>query len=130
MQLLRRLALCFSAGTVGGLAKGGVVWCCAQFASTAALASYLASAQYPAGIYVRMVWGGVAAFLFMLPIVRSAWFVRGLFWGLIVSALQIVVIPLFGHSGIRLMVIPLLSTAVLSCVWGLATAAVLRLIDN
>ncbi|HEY3698039.1 MAG TPA: hypothetical protein VGK97_01820 [Spongiibacteraceae bacterium] len=130
MQLLRRLALYFSAGTVGGLAKGGVVWCCTQFAATAALASYLANAQFPTGIYARMVWGGVAAFLFMLPIARSAWFVRGLLWGLIVSALQIVVIPLLGHSGIRLMVIPLLSTVVLSCVWGLTTAAILRLIDN
>ena len=126
---LRQLALCFSAGTVGGLAKGGAVWGTAQISAIAGFSTYLAAAQFPTGLYARMVWGGIAAFLFLLPIMRSSWLLRGLCCALIVAAIQIVALPLYMHGSIRLAVIPILSTLVLSCVWGLVTAAVLRLID-
>lgn len=126
---LRQLALCFSAGAVGGLAKGGAVWCGAQIALTAAFAAHLAAAQFPAGFYARIVWGGIAAFLLLLPLMRGSWLWRGLCCALIVAAIQAIAIPLLAHGSIKLAAIPLLSTLVLSVVWGTVSAAILRLIE-
>lgn len=124
---LREVALCFSAGSVGALAKSAAVWGVARFAAGTGLASHLANAQYPAGIYARIVWGGLAAFLFLLPLVRRSWIMRGLFWGLIVAGFQMIVLPLAAHSSLHFALLPLLSVLVLSCIWGLATAFALRL---
>src|SRR5262245_37377935 len=126
-KFLREMALCFSAGGIGALAKSGIVWLCANFAGST-LASHLASAQYPSAFYTRIVWGGLAAWLFLLPLARSSsWVVRGLLWGVIAALLQIVVLPLVSHGGIHLSLVPLLSVFVLCCVWGVATALALRL---
>lgn len=124
---LRDLALCFSAGSIGALAQSGVIWLCLQLGVLAGLASYLVSAQYPRGFYARIVWGGVAAVLFLLPLVRKSWFVRGLFWGVIVALLQLVAIPLLSNGGIHFALIHWLSALALGCVWGIATAFALRL---
>ncbi len=123
---LREMALCFSAGSAGALAKSGAVWGSARFAASTGLAAHLAGAQYPSGIYARIVWSGVAGFLFLLPLVRNNWIVRGLFWGFIAAALQIVVIPVLGHGGLHFALIPLLSVLALSCIWGLVTVLALR----
>lgn len=124
---LREIALCFSAGSVGAMAKTGTIWLCAYFSGTAGFASHLANAQYPSGVYARIVWGGIAAFLFLLPLVRGSWVVRGLSLGLIAAVLQVVVVPLLEHGGMHFALVPLLSVLVLSCIWGLATAIALRL---
>ena len=124
---LREVALCFSAGSVGALAKSGAIWLCAYFSITAGFASHLAGAQYPSGIYARIVWGGIAAFLFLLPLVRSSWVVRGLSLGLVAALLQVVAVPLLEHGSVHFAAVPLLSVLVLSCIWGLATAIALRL---
>jgi hypothetical protein len=121
---LRELALCFAAGTVGGFAKSVVVWTCAHFASTAFFGSHLAGALFPAGIYQRLVWGGLAGFLFMLPVLRHSWLAAGLLWGIAASLLQ----WFLAHNELHLLVMPMLSTLVLNCLWGLVTAAMLRLL--
>jgi hypothetical protein len=123
---LRELAFCFSAGSIGALAKSGAIWLCAHFAA-GNLVSHLTNAQYPAGIYARIVWGGVAAFLFLLPIARGNWIVRGLLWGIIVALLQAFAIPLLDHANLHFALVPLLSVLVLGCIWGLAAAIALRL---
>lgn len=124
---LRQFALCFSAGSIGALAKSGAVWVCARFAISAGFATHLASVQYPSGIYARIVWGGLAAFLFLLPLVRKSWVVRGLVWGLVATVIQIVIIPILAHSTVHFALEPFLSVLVLGCIWGLATAIALRL---
>jgi hypothetical protein len=124
---LRQLALCFSAGSVGALAKSGIIWLCMYSAISAGFASHLASAQYPAGMYARIVWGGVAAFLFLLPLASNSWIVRGLLWGVIIAVLQVIAIPLVSHGGMHFAVMPFVWALILSCVWGLATAIALRL---
>lgn len=123
----RQLALCFSAGSVGALAKNGAVFVCARFAISAGLVSHLTNAQYPSGFYARIVWGGLAAFLFLLPLVRNSWVMRGLFWGAVAAVLQIFVVPLLEHATVHFALVPVLSILALTCIWGLATAIALRL---
>jgi hypothetical protein len=121
---LRDLAICFSAGTVGGFAKSIAVWTSAHFASTAVFGSHLAGALYPSGVYQRLVWGGLAGFVFTLPFLRSSWLVAGLVWGVVITLLQWILID----DGFRLLVMPMLSALLLNCVWGIVAAAVLRLL--
>jgi hypothetical protein len=75
-------------------------------------------------VYQRLVWGGLAGFVFTLPFLRSSWLVAGLVWGVVITLLQWILI----HDGFRLLVMPMLSALVLNCVWGVVTAAVLRLL--
>lgn len=127
---LRDIALCFSAGSAGALAKTGVIWLCLHIAVLDGFAAYLASAQYPAGFYARIVWGGIGAALFLLPLVRKSWWVRGLCWGVIAALLQLFALPLIGGGSMHFALIPMLSALVLGCVWGLATALALRLLGS
>ena len=127
---LRRIALCFAAGSAGSLINTVVIWAGARFPASAGVAAHLARAQYPTGFYVRIVWGGLAAMLFLLPLLPSRWLVRGLFWGILAAALQLVVVPLLVYHGMRLALAPQLSALALSCLWGVATAGLLRLLGD
>lgn len=125
---LRDIALVFAAGCAGALAKTGVIWLCLHFSSLHGVASYLSGAQYPAGFYARIVWGGIGAALFLLPLVRKSWLVRGLCWGIIAALLQLVALPLLSGGSVHFALIPILAALVLSCVWGITTALALRLL--
>jgi len=123
---LRLLALCYAAGTVGGLAKGGVVLLLKSAAVTAPAGAALAGAL-PSGLYSRLVWAGIYGLLFALPLMRSSLLLRGLLWGLCVCALQLVVYPLWSHGALHLLAWSTLSVIVLNCVWGVVASASLRL---
>lgn len=124
---LRDIALCFSAGSLGALAKTGFIWVCLHFSALNDIASHLASAQYPVGFYARIVWGGIGASLFLLPLIRKNWLIRGLCWGLIAALIHLFAIPVLTGGIVHLSLIPMLSALVLGCIWGLATALALRL---
>lgn len=123
---LRDIALCFAAGSAGALAKTGVIWLCLHFSTLNGLASHLSSAQYPVGFYARIVWGGIGAVLFLLPLVRKSWLVRGLSWGIIAALLQLIAMPLLAGGSIHFALVPMLSALALGCIWGVATALALR----
>lgn len=128
---LRELALCFAAGAAGGAAKGLLVWACSYFPVSAALGGYLARALYAQnlphdnGLYARVVWGGLYAFLFLLPVARNSLWFSGLLWGCVITLLQWVILPLM-HGGLHIALIPVLSTLLLNCVWGWVTALLLH----
>jgi hypothetical protein len=125
---LRDLALCFAAGAAGAVAKGVLVWLCSYSSLSAPFGAYLATALYPLGFYQRVVWGGLYGFLFLLPPARGSLLMSGLLWGGVVSLLQLVVLPLLQHGGLHWSLTLVLSTVLLNCIWGCATALLLRLI--
>lgn len=128
-QWLRRCGLCYSAGAVGALAKSGFVGLCARFEIVAALVAPLTAALAPMGLYSRLVWGGLYALLFALPLARSSFLLRALTGALVVSVIQILLLPLLQHSALHLLSLTTLGVLLLNCVWGLATVGVLRLVE-
>lgn len=128
---LRDLALCFAAGAAGGAAKGLLVWACSYFPLTAALAGHLAAAlhaqnlPYANGLYARIVWGGLCGFLFLLPLARNAPLVSGFLWGLVITLMQWVALPLL-HGNLHFALAPAAATLLLNCVWGWVAALLLR----
>lgn len=128
---LRECALCFSAGAAGGAAKGLLVLLCSYFPVTAVLGRHLANALHPQnlpydnGLYARVVWGGLYGLLFLLPVARGSLVFSGLLWGVAITLLQWVVLPLL-HGGLQFAAMPVLATLILNAAWGLVTALLLR----
>lgn len=126
-QWLRQLALCFAAGAAGGLVKTLVAWSCARYGWDAHFATHFPSVLRHALVYARVVWGGLWALLFLLPVARGAWWQAGLLWGLVVTVVQWLVLPLLSHGALHLAALPVLWALLLNFVWGLVTALLLRL---
>lgn len=127
---LKTAALCFSAGCVGGLANSIAVWLFGSLGITAALGVSIAPALTPAWLYPRIVWGGIWGFLFLLPVLKSAPFRRGLVWSLGPTAVQLLVVfPMAAHKGyfgLALGALTPVFVLIFNAVWGLAAVVVLE----
>ena len=123
----RDLALAFSAGSLGGLANSLVVWLFGALSVTAALGVSLAPDLTPGWLYPRLVWGGLWAVLFVLPILeRSSWWARGLAFSLGPTAVQLFIVFPFqavkGILGLDLGLLTPIFVILLNAVWGLVAA--------
>ena len=130
-RLVRDIALVFAAGALGGLANGLAVWLSGAYGLTAALGVAIAPALSAPWLYPRIVWGGIWGLLFMLPVPRAAWWVRGLVFSLAPSAVQLFVVfpetTSHGVAGLGLGVLTPLAVLVFNAVWGLVAAGLLRI---
>ncbi len=122
--------LAFSAGALGGLAGSLVAWLSGALGLAAALGVALAPALTPGWLYPRLVWGGIWGFLFLLPVLRRRWWLRGLVLSLGPTAGQLlVVLPVKedkGMLGLALGAATPFLVAVFNAVWGLVAAWWLR----
>ncbi len=85
----RNLSLIFAAGAFGGLVKAIVAWIFGAVGINALLGFKMAPALTPMWIYQHMVWGGIWAFLFFLPLRRS-YYARGALYSLAQTLIQLV----------------------------------------
>lgn len=133
-KFVRRLSLVFAAGCLGGVCNSLTVW---YFGSAGIASSFgvnIAPALTPAWLYPRIVWGGLWGILFLLPMLSSRPFLKGLVLSLGPSLIQLfAVFPHFAHKGILGMhqgawtpVFVLFYNAV----WGVATGLWLRLVKS
>lgn len=120
----RNLSLIFAAGTFGGLVKAMVAWSFGAGGINAALGFKMAPALTPMWVYQHLVWGGIWACLFFLPI-RWSYYVRGAFYSLAQTLVQLVVIfPKMGKGmlGLELGYMAPVLVTFFGVIWGLATA--------
>lgn len=127
---LRTISLVFTAGALGGLANGFVVWLAGHTGITAALGVKIAPALTPSFLYPRIVWGGLWGFLFLLPLLKSRWFTRGLLFSLGPTVTQLFIIfPYKTHHGLMGIELGLwtpLFVVIFNIVWGIIAALWLR----
>jgi hypothetical protein len=80
--------------------------------------------------YPRIVWGGLWGFLFLLPMVRGHWWLRGIILSLAPSAFQLLyVFPREtgeGFFGLGLGVLTPVFVLAANAIWGLSAAWLLR----
>jgi hypothetical protein len=129
--LIRNLNIVFAAGCLGGLINSLVLYACGAFGVNAAFGVKLAPALTPLWLYPRLVWGGIWGFLFLLPVLQSSWFRRGLVLSLGPTLVQLLVVFPFktsqGYLGLELGLATPLLVLFFNAVWGWSAAIWLKL---
>ncbi|UCF31106.1 MAG: hypothetical protein JSV26_01385 [bacterium] len=132
--MLRRFAILFSAGALGGLVNSVALWALGRLGVTAALGVSLAPRLVPMWLYPRIVWGGLWASLFLFPILRRSPFKRGFLYSLGPTAVQLLVVfPQKAHKGmfgLDLGTLTPLFVILLNLVWGITAAYFLEYIGE
>jgi hypothetical protein len=122
-NFFRKLSLIFAAGAWGGLVKALVAWGFGAAGLNAALGSRMAMGLTPTWIYVHVVWGGVWALLFFLPL-RGSYYARGALYSLAQTLIQLAIIfPKMGKGmwGLELGFMTPVLVTFFGVIWGLAT---------
>jgi len=98
---MRNLSLIFVAGCWGALLNSLAVWLFGVLGIAQALGVQLALPLTAAFLYPRLVWGGLWGFLFLVPLGRWSFPVRGLFFSLGPTLVQLfLVFPFMAHKGV------------------------------
>jgi hypothetical protein len=133
-QFLDRASTSFAAGAFGGLVNSLAVWVAGAYHLTARLGIEIAPALTPNWLYPRLVWGGLWGFLFMLPLVRGHWWLRGIILSLLPTLFQLLYIFPYGAGrglfGLGLGALTPAFVLVANAIWGLSAAWLLRMIGR
>jgi hypothetical protein len=125
-----RLSHLFTAGALGGLINGLAVWLAGDQGLTALIDVKIAPALTPAFLYARVVWGGIWGLIFVLPIMKSSVFWRGLILSLGPTAVQLwVVFPMMlgkGNMGLQLGAFTPAAVVAFNAIWGWTAALWLK----
>jgi hypothetical protein len=124
----RNFSLIFAAGAFGGLVKSIVAWSFGAAGINAVLGFKMTPALTSMWIYQHLVWGGLWALLFLLPLAGS-YYLRGVFYSLGQTLIQLVIIfPKMGKGllGLELGYMAPVLVTFFGVIWGLATAFWLR----
>jgi hypothetical protein len=119
-NLPKTLSVIFVAGATGGLAKALVAWCF----GAAGINAWLGYQMAPAFIYQHMVWGGLWAFLFLLPL-NGSLYGRGALYSLGQTLVQLLLIfPGMGRGllGLKLGYLAPVLVTCFGVIWGLVAA--------
>lgn len=124
----------FSAGVVGGLAESGFLWLCGLLGVTTALGVDITPDLTLQWLFPRLIWGGLWGALFLLPILRTLFVIRGVLYsaGPILTQLFIV-FPMQlekGVAGLRLGNLTPVFVIAANLFWGIGTAMWLRYIEK
>lgn len=129
-KFARTLTLAFSAGALGGLVNSLCVWLAVKYGLTAYLGVSLSAPLTPAWLYPRIVWGGIWGLLFVIPLWEKNVFLRGLFFSIGPTLVQLFVIfPLRlgkGMMGLDLGTWTPAFVILFNAVWGWTAAAWMR----
>jgi hypothetical protein len=130
-KLVKGATLVFGAGFLGGLANSLALWLLGAYGITASLGVHLAPTLTPAWLCPRLVWGGIWGFLFLLPLLRSKPFKRGLLLSLGPTLVQLFMVfphhTRHGTLGMGLGALTPIFVIVLNAIWGIVAALWLRL---
>jgi hypothetical protein len=129
-QFLDRASMSFAAGAFGALVSSLAIWAAGAYHLTARLGIGIAPGLTPNWLYPRIVWGSLWGFLFMLPMVRGHWWLRGIVLSLAPSAFQLLyVFPRQagqGYFGLGLGALTPVFVLAANAIWGLSAAWLLR----
>lgn len=127
---MNRLFVFFTAGCIGALANSLVVWFLGDIGITK-IAGVAISPQLTAQwLYPRLVWGGIWALLFILPLFKSRILLKGSLLSLIPSIVQLLIIFPETGKGIGGMALGALTPVFVlffNWIWGILAALAIRL---
>ncbi len=128
---MRTLLIVFSAGCLGALANSITVWLFGYFGITAELGVSIAPTLTPNWLYPRIVWGGIWGLLFLLPIFKSKYLLKGTVLSLFPSIVQLFVVFPYqagkGMAGLDLGQLTPLFVLFFNWIWGVVSAIAIKL---
>ena len=125
----KNISLIFAAGSLGGLLKGLTSWLFGTLGLNALLGSQFAPMLTPFWVYQHMVWGGLWALLFLLPLRGLSYVSLGIIYSLPQTLISLLVMMPQMHRGIlglRLGYATPVLVLLFGFVWGIATALWLK----
>lgn len=133
-NIAKRLSFVFAAGCFGGLLNSLVVWIFGIMGISSALGVKIAPSLSAPWLYPRLAWGGIWGILFLLPIMKKRYLIKGLLFSLGPTIVQLfVVFPMKANKGIMGFDLGLLTpllVIVFNAIWGVAAALWLRWVDK
>ena len=128
---MKKICVYFSAGAAGGLANGLAVWLFGHWGITTDLGVSIAPALSPGYLYPRIVWGGLWAFLFVLPFTKSKPVTKGLILSIFPTLVQLLVVfPLKakkGYLGIELGLLTPVFVIIFNAIWGIFAGLIIKM---
>lgn len=120
---MKNLSLVFTAGLFGGLVNCLIVWLFGKLGIPQALEVQIAPPLTTAFIYPELVWGGLWGLLFLIPLGRLSFPVKGLLISLLPSMVQLFwVFPFIARKGIlglQLGALTPLVVLIYTALWGI-----------
>jgi hypothetical protein len=132
VKILQRLSLMFAAGSFGGLVKGLVATASAGIGVNAALGVTMVPSLTSVWVYQHVVWGGLWAFLFLIPL-KGSYYFRGAVFSLGQTLVQLLVIfPKMGKGmfGLQFGAFTPVLVLIFGIIWGLAAGFWLQLASD
>lgn len=125
----KNISLAFAAGAMGGLLKGLAAWGSGAVGLSALLGSHLAPALTSMWLYQHLAWGGIWAFLFLLPVKGLSYVSLGIIYSLPQTLISLFILMPQMHRGLLGLHLghftPVL-ILIFGFVWGIATALWLK----
>lgn len=125
--LLKRVAVSYSAGSFGSLLNSALILFALTMGLEAAFGVTLMAQWSLDWLYPRLVWGGVLAFLFVLPLYRTRWVLRGFVWSIVPTIPNFfIMFPGQGdtvmQTSLEVGLISIGCMYLFNCVWGLVSS--------
>ncbi len=127
VRLFRRLSLAFAAGAAGVIALVAFLWLLRESGVAASLGLRLPAPKLPDFLYSRIVWGGIWALLFVLPVMTRQWLLRGLVVGVLASLASIFYFnPAWKSAPFTFVIVIFVANAI----WGVAASGWYRAVGR
>jgi hypothetical protein len=98
---LKKISLCFSAGSLGGVVNALVVWIFGVLGIAQALGVAIAPELSRPFLYSKIVWGGIWGVIFLIPVAKKSPFIKGVVLSLAPTLAQLFfVFPVLLNKGI------------------------------
>lgn len=127
---MKTVLVCFSAGCLGALANSLVAWQFGEIGVARWAGVAIEPSLTPGWLYQRIVWGGIWGLLFLLPVLRFRFLLKGSLLSLLPTAVQLFFIyPKIADKGLAGLQLGMWTPAVVlvyNWVWGVVTAAAIR----
>jgi len=126
----RKVTIFFAAGCLGGLASSVALWLFGRYGITSAFDVRISPHMSPAWLYPRIVWGGIWAALFFLPLLKGRILSRGFLMSIGPTIVQLFLIFPYesgaGMMGLKLGTLTPVFVVIFNAVWGITAVLWLR----
>lgn len=130
-QLVKNLMTCYAAGTFGALVNSFAMYLALLIGLETMFGVSIMTGWTLDWLYPRLVWGGVLAFVFIIPCYRGRTFIRGMVWSIIPTIPHLFIIfpgqadVVNGYPGFTVGITTILCMYIFNCFWGVATSYLL-----